>query len=293
MVSERDRVLIELKAKGLDIEASLRKPWRQMVHADIIASALGVSVLLLFYYTAVGFGVIYLVFIFHFSVNEANALGNWAWASNAVALVIGGLISDHFRVRKPFMVIGGVGGLVLTAIYAAEVGQSPSFTLLAVITSVQSIFIGIAYVSWMASFTETVEARNPALTATGLAVWGWLLRLIVTASLVVLPMVVSSMNTLVMAPAYLAQYNRMVMANVTPPAALVAQLRLVQSAAAAAPEQWRIWFGICNAGVIVFVATVFVMRGRWSPAHARQDEAAHDEMVARELAEFKQHPVAG
>src|SRR6516164_6823068 len=51
MVSERDRVLIELKAKGLNIEASLRNPWRQMLHLDVIASALGVSLLLFFYYT--------------------------------------------------------------------------------------------------------------------------------------------------------------------------------------------------------------------------------------------------
>ena len=55
MVSERDRVLVELKAKGLDIEASLRHPWRQMMHVDVIASAFGVSVMLLAYYTAVGF----------------------------------------------------------------------------------------------------------------------------------------------------------------------------------------------------------------------------------------------
>ena len=47
MVSERDRVLVELKAKGLDIEASLRNPWRQMMHVDVLASALGVSVMLL------------------------------------------------------------------------------------------------------------------------------------------------------------------------------------------------------------------------------------------------------
>src|SRR5580658_8470056 len=31
MVSERDRALVELKAKGLDIAASLRNPWRQML----------------------------------------------------------------------------------------------------------------------------------------------------------------------------------------------------------------------------------------------------------------------
>ncbi len=32
----------------------------------------------------------------------------------------------------------------------------------------------MAYTPWMASFTEIVEARNPALTATGLAIWGWI-----------------------------------------------------------------------------------------------------------------------
>ena len=95
MVSERDRVLIELKAKGLDIEAALRNPWRQMLHLDVIASALGVSVLLVFYYTAVAFGVIYSVTMFQFSVEQANALGNWSWATNAVALIVAGLLSYH------------------------------------------------------------------------------------------------------------------------------------------------------------------------------------------------------
>ena len=44
----------------------------------------------------------------------------------------------------------------------------------------------MAYVAWMASFTETVEKHNPAATATGLAIWGWILRLVVTVSLAVL-----------------------------------------------------------------------------------------------------------
>ena len=39
-----------------------------------------------------------------------------------------------------------------------------------------SFALGVAYTPWMASFTETVEARNPALTATGLAIWGWIVR---------------------------------------------------------------------------------------------------------------------
>ncbi len=48
MVSERDRVLVELKAKGLDIEPRCATRGGRC-HLDVIASALGVSTLLLFY----------------------------------------------------------------------------------------------------------------------------------------------------------------------------------------------------------------------------------------------------
>jgi hypothetical protein len=49
----------------------------------------------------------------------------------------------------------------------------------------------------MASFTETVERHNPAATATGLAVWGWILRIVVTASLAIFTLVVPATSTLV------------------------------------------------------------------------------------------------
>jgi hypothetical protein len=49
----------------------------------------------------------------------------------------------------------------------------------------------------MAAFTETVEKHNPAATATGLAVWGWTIRMVVTVSLVGLTFAVSAANVLV------------------------------------------------------------------------------------------------
>jgi hypothetical protein len=55
----------------------------------------------------------------------------------------------------------------------------------------------MAYVTWMAGFTETVEKHNPAATATGLAVWGWILRIIVTLSFALLPVVVPATTDLV------------------------------------------------------------------------------------------------
>jgi len=287
MVTMHDRVLVEARAKGLDIEAALKHPFRQLLKPDVIISALGVAVMLLTYYTAVAFGVIYLVTMFQFSVEQANALGNWSWGTNAVALTVGGRLSDHFRVRKPFMLVGAIGGAVTIYLYLIQAGQHPSFTTLAIILCAQSIFVGFAYVSWMASFTETVEARNPALTATGLAVWGWLLRLVVTACFIALPLVVKSVDTLLAAPLYIAAYKQAVAANLTPPPELLAQIGAIQAAAAAAPGEWRTWYTVCIICVVVFIATIFVMRGRWSPALARADEAAHDADVSRELASLQ------
>ncbi|MGH8861978.1 MAG: MFS transporter, partial [Jatrophihabitantaceae bacterium] len=50
MVSRQDRALVEARAKGIDIEASLRKPFRQMLKPDIVLSAFAISVFLIIYY---------------------------------------------------------------------------------------------------------------------------------------------------------------------------------------------------------------------------------------------------
>jgi hypothetical protein len=49
----------------------------------------------------------------------------------------------------------------------------------------------------MASYTEMVEAKNPALVATGLAFWGWMLRIVVAVSFIFMPMVIRSVNPIV------------------------------------------------------------------------------------------------
>jgi MFS family permease len=214
MVTMRDRALIEARAKGIseaDIEAALRHPFRQLLKPDIIISAIAVSVMLLFYYTAVAFSVIYLNSVFGFSVKDANGLGNWAWGFNLIAVILIGIISDRFRVRKPFMVIGGVLAAVMVVVYLEQAGHHPSYYTLAIMLAALSFGLGVAYTPWMASFTETVEARNPALTATGLAIWGWILRVVVFASFLLIPVVINSVTPLVdygaQVSAYAIQYK--------------------------------------------------------------------------------------
>ena len=200
MVTLRDRALIEAKAKGLteaDIEAALRRPFKQLLKPDVIVSSIAVSIMLLFYYTAVGFSVIYLTTVFGVTLKDANGLGNWSWGFNVIAVILVGIISDRFRVRKPFMVIGGVLAAVMVVVYLMQAGHHPGYYSLALILALLSLGLGIAYTPWMASFTETVEARNPALIATGLAIWGWIIRIVVFVAYLCLPLVINTVTPLV------------------------------------------------------------------------------------------------
>ncbi len=326
MVSLRDRALIEARAKGLDIEASLRNPFGQLLRLDVLASATGVGLLLLIYYVAVGFGQTYLATVFGFSLRDANGLGNWNWAVNAVMVIVAGVASDRLRVRKPFMIVGGVGTAAMIVVYLEQAGHHPSYYTLAAIISLLSAFLAVAYCPWMASFTETVEGHNPALTATGLAIWGWIIRVIVFVAYLILPHIVTTVNPLVdyggQVQAYAAQYPGFqvpasalaaLQKNPTDAAAL-AQARsvlganylkdlialekapadvktymaahgpAVLQAQAESPGQWRDYYWICFGGAVVFLPAVLLMKGRWSPRRAKQDEEAHEELVAAELA---------
>ncbi len=401
MVTIRDRALVEARAKGLseaDIETALAHPFRQLLKPDIIISAFAVSVMLLIYYTAVGFSVIYLSTVFGFSLKNANGLGNWNWGFNVIAVLLIGVISDRFRVRKPFMVLGGVLAAVMVVVYLFQAGHHPSYYTVALMLALLAFGLGVAYTPWMASYTETVEARNPALTATGLAIWGWILRVVVFVSFLLLPLVVNSVTPLVnygaTTAAYATQYqSQLAFAQSHPQIVAAAQKYKVQLAEAAkfAPElaviqahpalftqlatyanpaqippklqaqavaaagggaqgvavlttiaankaainsviaagpqlqqiapyaaqltalskvppavfaylnahgaavtkaaattasQWKTWYWICFGGIIFFLASVPLLRGRWRTRDARRDEAEHEARVQEELAKL-------
>jgi MFS family permease len=398
MVTMRDRALIEARAKGLDVESMLQHPFRQLLKADVLVSSLAISMFLLIYYTAVGFLVIYMTTVFGFTVKNANGLGNWEWGFNIIAVVLIGIISDRLRVRKPFMLVGGVAAAVMTVIYLLQFGHHPSYYTMAIILAALSLCLGVAYVPWMASFTETVEARNPALTATGLAIWGWTIRMVVFAAYLIIPLVINSVTPLVnyggtvaaYATTYkselaFAQTHPAVVATATKyqiqladaaqfapelavikahpalfaklatypnpatiPASLAAQAlaaagggaqgnnilfsmaanrAAINDVIAAGPElatlapfaaqltslskvppsvftylkahgaavtkaaadtagQWKTWWWVCFGGMIFFLLTIPLLRGRWKPSDALRDEREHEAMVAAELAKL-------
>jgi hypothetical protein len=312
-------------------------PWRQMARADIVLPALAISVFLLLYYIFVAFLVVYFSTVFGYSEAKANNLANWYWIANAIGLLVAGLLSDRIRVRKPVMVAGTVLSLVAAAIFAsAATNPDTSYHTFAWTFVLGAVGGGTAYVTWMAAFTETVEKVNPAATATGLAVWGWILRIVVTLSFALLPAVVPATTTLVdkgsrvseivetyptqvkvlgavdpatltaagagdeaagaKAVGELVQKLKLTPAQATAAlqsvakvpkediAFLAANAADVQKAQADNPGQWQTWWWICFAGQVCLLPAALLLTGRWSPRKAREDEAAHEAAVQRELA---------
>ncbi len=207
MASERDRALVQARAQGIteaELEAGIKNPWRQILKGDLLGSAFGISLFLLFYFIAASFFTIYYVVTFYhpnglpFTTVDANSLNEWFWGADIVALIIVGWASDKLRVRKPFMLAGAVLTIPLVLIFASFATKpQTSFSTLALLGVLMAFTISIAYAPWMAGYTESVEAKNPALVATGLALWGWILRICVSISFIFFPMVVSTAGPIV------------------------------------------------------------------------------------------------
>jgi len=198
MVSDSERALVEARARGIDINVATAHPLRSMLRLDLIASSLGISMFLLIYYASVSVLTLYWVVIFNRTTADANGINTWYWGIDAVMLVLIGVLSDRLRVRKPFMLVGAVAAIIVTMAMISQVNHPHTGYYSNVTVAVlMGLAVACAYTPWMASYTEHVEAHNPALSATGLAVWGWVLRIVVALSFVVLPRVITTSTVLV------------------------------------------------------------------------------------------------
>ncbi len=366
MVSARDQALVEARARGLTdrqlLEAT-EKPWRQILQFDLVLASIGIATFLLIYYAAASLFTIYYPVIFHnpngtnFTVTQANGLNTWFWGADMVALVLVGLLSDSLRVRKPLMLVGAAVSVVMLVIFLGDATRPHTgYYTLALEASALAVGLSLVFGPWMAAYTESVEDKNPALVATGLALWGWILRLVVGLSFIFLPLVITSVNPIVdnlpvadtvihgqtvqnfvaehpatiafaqshealltllakdptlaaevaKDPAmYLAQalkvfgptglpqlakYEKQLETLVQPYQAQLtfiqahqAALTALQKGSIAAPHEWQRWFYVDLAGMVVFVPVIWLTKGRWSPAKARQDAVEHDARVREEL----------
>ncbi|HEX7733527.1 MAG TPA: MFS transporter [Ktedonobacteraceae bacterium] len=226
----REKEAVESRAESIDVEKAVEHPWRQMLNPRLMISAFGISVFLLIYYAAVGFFPLYLNSIFGFSVAEANRLVSVFWLVNVAAAIIIGFVSDRTLVRKPYMLAGSLTTVVVTILFIGRIGIPTSGGLMIVFLSLFGITMAVGYVTWMAAYTETIEDINPALVATGMAVEGFILRMIVVLSTLAFSFVVTNK---------------------------------------ADGSQWASWWWVCTVGAAVFIPTIFVVSGYWRPASTR------------------------
>ena len=227
-VKEKD--VVESRAKSIDVEKAIEHPWRQMLNPRLMVSAFGISVFLFIYFAAVGFFPLYLSSIFGFTIAQANGLVSVFWLVNVAAAIIIGFVSDRSLVRKPYMLAGSLTTIVVTFLFIGRIGIPTSSGLMIVFLSLFGITMAVGYVTWMAAYTETIEDINPALVATGMAVEGFILRMVVVLSTLAFSFVVTN-----------AQNG----------------------------SQWATWWWVCIAGAIVFIPTIFVVSGYWRPASTR------------------------
>ena len=203
MVDLGDRELVEARAhsgEGIQHARGLRA-FGAVAKVRVLGPALGVSLALILYYTLVAFAVVLLATTFGYSESRANGLVSWYWVTCAVCLVLAGLLSDRLRVRKPFLLAGGLGFAALTIVFIGKLADpTTSYGTLRALLIGMAAFQSVLYVPWMAAFTETVEDIHPSLVATGLAVWGWIVRIVICATFLALPHIVSGVSTLVEAP---------------------------------------------------------------------------------------------
>jgi MFS family permease len=390
--SEQERILVNARAQGLSeetIHAEIARPWKQILSWRLLGSSLGISLFLLIYYIAASFFTIYYVVTFAhpnglpFTTTDANSLNQWFWGADIVSLIFVGWLSDRLRVRKPFMVVGTVLSIIFTIIFLTRATQPhTSFTTLAILGVLIAFSLSVTYAPWMAGYTETVEARNPALVGTGLALWGWVLRIVVAVSFIFLPIVIPSVSPIVnntalvtsqipnciVAPATatepaiagpavpagtsastfsvehadsvsFAQQNsallqkvsanyRVVAAASAPNASLAdlgkalavlgpkdaaqlvalksqfqtlvvpyacqlnylaahqGELLAVTTAQKQSPQQWQRWFWIDVAGMVLFLPTIFLTKGPWSPKKARKEFEDREMELAAAIAEL-------
>ena len=198
MVTERERALVEARARGIEMEKATAHPFRSMLKLDLIASSVGISLFLLFYYASVSVLTIYWVVTFNRTTPQANGINVWLAGFLSLGLVLAGALSDWAKVRKPFMLVGAICAMVMLGFLIVQTGHPHTgYYSNVLVVVLLAVSISFAYAPWMANYTEQVESHNPALTATGLAIWGWILRITVALSFLVLPYVITTSTVLV------------------------------------------------------------------------------------------------
>lgn len=173
--SAADAARLEQQAVHFDATVATRQPWRQMLRASILLSALGYGLYNVPRYTFNTFLPTYLNGALALPLAQANGIASFFGVAFIVGSLTIGFCSDRVQVRKPF-ILGGACAVALLLLFFMGLTPATGVRVLIITLIGLSLAQAMGNVSWLAAFTETAEEINPALVGTALAIQGALLR---------------------------------------------------------------------------------------------------------------------
>jgi MFS family permease len=162
-------------------------------------------------------------------------------------LVPAGIFSDWLGVRKPISIILAIVTLGILFWWTSHFYPPLSANALTTVTLVLGGIAACAFIPWTALYSEYVEDISPALQATGWSFFQLIYRTWVAFSAPVL--------TAVTAHYALSE---------------AVSRHLVKPDTRAWNIGWATWMDVIIAGTVLFVASLFALRGFWTPATSSQ-----------------------
>ena len=164
-------------------------------HPHMWAHLVGITLWLVLYYTFNLYGPTLLQQSFGVTTAQAARVMAYFWVLNLGTLVLVGWLSDRLRVRKPIALIGAVLTTVWSVYFITLMNGDPGMGLIIVVGALHGMFMGVAFVPWMANFSENAEDIKAILQGTAWGVWGTFVRIMILGVLLVSPLVVEAANS--------------------------------------------------------------------------------------------------
>jgi len=180
----------------------------------------------------------------------ADRLAANFWLLNLLMLVPAGVLSDWLGVRKPISIVLACVTLAIMVWWTSNFYPPLSASALGWITLGLGGIVAAAFIPWAALYSEYVEDLSPALQATGWSFFQLIYRSWVAFSAPVLTAVIARVAT-----AYALTHH------------------MTKPDVRAWNVGWATWMDVTIAGTVLFVVSLFALRGFWKPAAGAQPAA--------------------
>lgn len=154
----------------------------------IIASTLWLTV----FYTLIAYGPTLLNQAFGMPVATAALVGAVTALVNGAVVIVAGWLSDRLGLRRPFALVGTILSTGALAIFVTMMDSGPSTAQITFASALLGAFLGIAFVPWLANFSENAEDIQASLQGTALGIWGASVRVMLVGLLIVAPTIAAA-----------------------------------------------------------------------------------------------------